>query len=49
MRFYKNFDRLEFYYYHKYNLTVMSKIFLSSIYAMQQSKGTLIQTIAETY
>lgn len=45
MRFYKNFDRLEFYYFHIENKTIFSDMFLKAISDMQQEKGTLIQAI----
>lgn len=47
MRFYKNFDRLEFYYYRRQNLTIFADIFLSSIFNMQQEKGTMLEMLVD--
>ena len=43
-----NFDRLQFYYYHKHNLTFYSEIFLSKINTMQIEKGSITQRLLES-
>ena len=43
-----NFDRLQFYYYHKQNLSYYSEIFLSNINTMQIEKGSITQRLLES-
>ena len=40
-----NFDRLQFYYYHKQNLSYYAEIFLSNINTMQIEKGSITQKL----
>ena len=43
-----NFDRLQFYYYHKQNLSYYSEIFLSNINTMQIEKGSITQNLLKS-
>ena len=47
MSFMITFDRLQFYYYHRQNLTESSTALLSNIDTMVQDRGQLPQTILE--
>ena len=41
------FDRLQLYYYHRQNLTVYSKMLLSSINSIANDRGTLYQQLLQ--
>ena len=45
--FFSAFDRLEFYYYHKQNLTYYSNVLLSNINTISLEQGSLPQQLLE--
>jgi hypothetical protein len=48
MNFYINFDRLQFYYYHKQNFTEYADMILSAVYILQEDRGGLIELMVRT-